>query len=320
MLTLHPGQGPKGGETPGADTVWIDLHEPTESERRLIEDHTGLRLPTLADLREIERSSQLIVDGEMLRLSCPVLANADTDQPSLSHVGIILTPKLLITVRFTELKAFAAVAQRACPDGEPANSVEVFTALLEAFVDRQADLLERAREQLDEISRTVFQASPNQLRGVVRSNERLRAMLRQLGRIGERISLIRDSMLAVDRIAAFAQETAKPWIAPDFAGRLHAVGLDIESLNLFEEHLSNKVQFLLDAIVGFIGIEQNDIFKVLTVFSVVGIFPTLVAGIYGMNFHNMPEYGWAYGYQFGWAMILLSTIAPLVWFKWRGWI
>jgi magnesium transporter len=124
----------------------------------------------------------------------------------------------------------------------------------------------------------------------------------------------------VGRIASFAQETAKTWIAPEFLTRLHAVGLDIDSLNLFEEHLSNKVQFLLDAIVGFIGIEQNDIFKVLTVFSVVGIFPTLVAGWYGMNFHNMPEYSWAYGYQFGIGVIVLSTIIPLVWFKLRGWL
>ncbi len=111
------------------------------------------------------------------------------------------------------------------------------------------------------------------------------------------------------------------WIEARFRDRLHAVGMDIDLLNLlFEEHLSNKVQFLLDAIVGFIGIEQNDIFKVLTVFSVVGIFPTLVAGWYGMNFHNMPEYGWAYGYQFGIGAIVLSAVIPLAWFKWRGWL
>jgi hypothetical protein len=78
-------------------------------------------------------------------------------------------------------------------------------------------------------------------------------------------------------------------------------------------------QVPLGALLGFIGIEQNDIFKVLTVFSVVGIFPTLVAGWYGMNFHNMPEYGWAYGYQFGITVIVLSTVLPLLWFKWRGW-
>jgi magnesium transporter len=315
MLIQHP-----AGDRPGEATVWIDLFNPTEAEIRQVEDHTGYRLPTLDDLSEIERSSQLIVDGEQLRVSCPVVADADTDHPSLSHVGMILTPKLLVSVRFTALKAFAAAAERACPPDRPNSSVEVFTALLEAFVDRQADLLERAREQLDEISRGVFQASPNELRRVARSNEQLRAMLRRLGGIGGRTSMIRDSLLGVGRIAGFAPEAAKTWIAGEFVARLHAVALDIESLNLFEEHLSGKVQFLLDAIVGFIGIEQNDIFKVLTVFSVVGIFPTLVAGWYGMNFHNMPEYGWAYGYQFGIGMILLSTIIPLLWFKWRGWL
>jgi magnesium transporter len=232
---------------------------------------------------------------------------------------MILTPKLLITVRFAELKGFHAAAETLRQNGRTGDSVEAFTVLLEAFVDRHADLLERARQQLDEISHGVFRASPQQARKVARSNERLRAMLGGLGRIGERVTLIRESLLGVGRIATFAPEAGKGWIPAAFADRLKGVGLDIESLNQFEEHLSGKVQFLLDAIVGFIGIEQNDIFKLLTVFSVVGIFPTLVAGWYGMNFHNMPEYGWRYGYQFGITVIVLSTILPLLWFKWRGW-
>jgi len=315
MLNLHP-----PGDKPIAETAWIDLISPTEDEIRLTEAFTGHHLPTLEELSAIERSSQLIVDGDKLQLSCPVVADADTDHPSVSHVGMILTPKLLVTVRFGPLKAFEATAARACPPGHKNDAIEIFTALLEAFVDRHADLLETAREQLDEISHGVFRASPQQLRKVSRSNTQLRALLGRLGRIGERISIVREGMLGVGRIAGFAQETAKAWIAPAYLTRLKAVGLDIDSLNLFEEHLSNKVQFLLDAIVGFIGIEQNDIFKVLTVFSVVGIFPTLVAGWYGMNFKNMPEYDWAYGYQFGIGVIILSTIIPLVWFKWRGWL
>jgi magnesium transporter len=315
MLTWQP-----PGDAPSAETAWIDLLSPTKAELHQIETHLGYRLPTLDDLGAIERSSQLVVEGQQLRFSCPVMADAETDHPSVSHVGMILTPKLLVTVRFTALPAFEATIARVCPPGHPADAVEIFTALLEAFVDRHADLLENAREQLVEISHGVFRASPEQLRKVARSNEQLRGMLRRLGGIGERISIIRDGMLGVGRIAGFAQENAKAWIAPDYLTRLHAVGLDIDSLNQFEEHLSNKVQFLLDAIVGFIGIEQNDIFKVLTVFSVVGIFPTLVAGWYGMNFHNMPEYGWAYGYQFGIGAIVLSTIIPLLWFKWRGWL
>ena len=99
-----------------------------------------------------------------------------------------------------------------------------------------------------------------------------------------------------------------------------AVSKDIGSLNEYEGQLSNKVQLLLDAVLGFITIEQNDLFKVLTIVSVVGIPPTVVAGIYGMNFKFMPELEWQWGYPFGLAIILLSAVLPLAWFKWRGWV
>ena len=153
-----------------------------------------------------------------------------------------------------------------------------------------------------------------------RSNAVMREKLQALGRIGERTSIIRESLLGVDRAAGFALEAAKDWFDAETTRRLKAVREDLGSLALFEEHLLGKVQFLLDAVLGFISIEQNDIFKVLTVASVVGIFPTLVAGWYGMNFVGMPELHWAWGYPFGIGMIVLSTIVPLLWFKWRGWL
>jgi magnesium transporter len=319
MMSFHP-VGQDSGAGPAADTVWVDLLNPTQAEIEMIEGHTGLRVPKMEDLQEIERSSQLAVDDGVLRLSAPIMAKADTDHPDLSYVGMILTPKLLITVRFEALKMFEAVAERACPDGRDTSSMAVFTALLEAFVDRQADLLERARAHLDTVSHAAFRNPALSPRRQKRSNEALRVRLRTLGRIGERTSMIRDSLLSMGRIAPFVQETAKHWIEPEFQRRLTAVVQDIESLNLFEEHLSNKVQFLLDAILGFISIEQNDVFKVLTIASVVGIPPTLVASMYGMNFHNMPELSWTFGYQWGLGLIVVTTLIPLAWFKWRGWL
>ena len=101
--------------------------------------------------------------------------------------------------------------------------------------------------------------------------------------------------------------------------RLKAVRQDIASLNDYEAHLANKVQFLLDAVLGFITISQNDIFKVLTIVSVVGIPPTLIASMYGMNFHFMPEYSWNLGYEYVLGLIAASIILPVAWFKWRGW-
>jgi magnesium transporter len=94
---------------------------------------------------------------------------------------------------------------------------------------------------------------------------------------------------------------------------------DLRSLSEYQDQLANKVQFVLDALVGLIGIAQNDVFRVLTIVSIVGIPPTLMAGIYGMNFKHMPELDWPLGYPFGWAVIIVSALIPAIWFKVKGW-
>ena len=101
--------------------------------------------------------------------------------------------------------------------------------------------------------------------------------------------------------------------------RLDTLRQDLASLNDYESHLLNKLQLLMDATLGLINVEQNDIIKVLTIVSVVGVPPTLIASMYGMNFKNMPELDWAWGYAWGLAWIVISALVPLIWFKWRGW-
>jgi magnesium transporter len=318
MLNVLPAH-PSGEPAPHRDAVWIDLLSPDADEVRLVEETTGLRLPTRDDLASLEQSSRLSIDRGQLRVAAPVIAEAETDHPWSTHIGIVLTPSLIVTIRFKQVKIFSAAAAK-FTDDPPKSSVEVFTAILETFVARQADLLEEARARLDELSHQVFRKTAASPRRALRSSAAMRDRLQFLGRMGERTSMIRDSLLGVDRIIDFTLEAARSWFPRPLARRIEAARDDIMVLNQFEEHLLGKVQFLLDAVLGFISIEQNDVFKVLTIASVVGIFPTLVAGWYGMNFHNMPEYGWAYGYQWGIAVILLSTLAPLGWFKWRGWM
>ena len=315
MLAFHPHVAHDA-----KTAIWIDLLNPTEAEIELVEGHAGLKVPVLEDLRRIDRSSQMRAEGKMLCLAAPVLANSASDHPSLTYIGMVLTPHILVTVRFEELKVFETAAERLCGEGHPIpSSTEVFLGLLEALIDRESDLLEMAREYLDDISHQVFRAKADGVKTAIRSSGVLRERLQRLGRIGDRVSMIRESLMSVGRIAPFAREMAKGWIDADQRERLTAIAGDVDSLNLFVEHLFGKVQFLLDAVVGLIGIEQNDIFKVLTIWSVVGIAPTLVAGIYGMNFQNMPEYHWKYGYQYGLGLLLITTIAPLIWFKWRKW-
>jgi magnesium transporter len=107
--------------------------------------------------------------------------------------------------------------------------------------------------------------------------------------------------------------------ASEIKARLTGVRLDLKSVADHNDQLANKVQFVLDALVGLIGIVQNDIFTVLTIVSIIGIAPTLIAVIYGMNFKGIPDYNWTYGYPCGLAVIALSGILPLIRFKLKGW-
>jgi magnesium transporter len=141
----------------------------------------------------------------------------------------------------------------------------------------------------------------------------------KVGSIGEALSQIRESLVGLQRIVDFTCDTARDWLEQNSLQRLHTVRIDLNSLADFEDHLSSKVHFLLDAVLGFINTDQNDMFKVLTIASVVGIPPTLIASMYGMNFHGMPELGWRFGYAYGLTLIALSTLIPILWFKRRGW-
>jgi magnesium transporter len=147
----------------------------------------------------------------------------------------------------------------------------------------------------------------------------LRHSLDVVGHAGDHLSRIRESLLGLQRVIMFVLKSANGWLSQESSGNLKIARRDIVSLVDFEAHLSGKTQFLLDAILGFINTEQNDIFKVLTIVSVVGIPPTLIASMYGMNFHDMPELGWRWGYPYGLALIALSILVPIIWFRRRGW-
>ncbi|ANY83044.1 magnesium transporter (plasmid) [Microvirga ossetica] len=323
MLTIYRDEAGSVRESASlelpSEVIWIDLLDPSDEEKTFVESRTHIQVPSIDALSEIEASSRLQVDRGVIYLSMPILARSDTPEAFLSPVGFILSPTVLVTVRFAKLSTFDQVAEQIHHDPSLATHVGVYTALLEAIVDRGADVLEGLRGELDQISHKVFRGNPTHRSHTVRSTDALRMTLGAVGAIGERVSQARDVLLGVGRIASFAGDIGEEWITPEFRVRLRAVLKDVASLNEYEAHLSGKVQFLLDAVLGYITIEQNDLFKVLTIASVVGIPPTLIAGLYGMNFKFMPELDWTWGYPFGLALILASALIPLIWFKWRGW-
>ena len=313
MLTTYP-----ENVEPSA-AVWIDLLEPSEEERAKASVTCGIEIPSRNALEEIEASSRLRAKGEMLIVSMPIASKSASGDSMPTPLGFVLTPKLLVTVRYGELHAIKPALDHLGHDARP-NSVEMFATLVEAMVDYAADLLEQISALLNEISQRVFRRDlAGSRRSVVRSNRMLKDTLREIGEAGNRLSYIRDSILGLQRIAPFASESAKGWLDESIRTRLGTASKDLQSLADFEVHLTDKVQFLLDAVLGFINTEQNDIFKVLTIVSVVGIPPTLIASMYGMNFDTIHEYHWRYGYAWGLFLIVFSELLPTAWFKWRGW-
>jgi len=325
MLTLHARTGeidqPQADLGDAAamtpDAVWVDLLNPSPSETAFVERATGLILPSFADLSEIETSSRLRAQNGVLYLSAPLVHRANADDPRTTPVGFVLGPDRLVTVRFEELIPFTTFGQTA-----PGTAPEAFAGLVEAIVDRLADVLERIAAELDTLSHRLFRSEPiegKRRRRPARSAADLRVILRRIGNSGDLASKIRDSLHGLARLVPFVESMGAAWLPEVVKPRLETVRHDLLSLTDYDHFLLDQVQLLLDATLGLINVEQNNIIKVLTIVSVVGVPPTLVASMYGMNFKDMPELSWAWGYPYALALIAISAVGPLLWFRLRGW-
>lgn len=314
MLGTYPQSA--DDEAPGTAPVWIDLFNPTPEESARVTRDFHVQVPSREALQEIESSSRTRTEAEVLFVSMPL---AIQDESGLKPVplGFLLSPRLLVTVRFSDLEAFTQ-AKAHCQRDAYRDSASVFAAIVESMVDFSADLLEKLSTDLATVSTHIFAKHGVSLSHDKRFRRILRASLTAVGTSGDRLSHLRESVLGLQRIIAYVADMAN-WLPPELKARLKTIREDLASLVDFEAHLSGKTQFLLDAILGLISTEQNDMFKVLTIASVVGIPPTLIASMYGMNFHFMPELSWRWGYPFGLGLIGLSILLPILWFKRRGW-
>jgi len=302
----------------GGKLVWVDLCEPTPEEISRACGDYGLAIPPREALEEIEFSSRLQYEDEVFTISLPVTPH-EPEGDITSPLGFVLTKDLLVTVRFAHLHIFPAVIKRV--EKRARSASDIFLVIVEALVDYGADRLEELRAEALTISSRIFhkEIARSMRRNVAHTNRMLRDTLVDIGDMGERLSHTRDTLLVLQRALPFVVEHGDGWMEPSVKARLKMALNDVQSLNDYEVHLTDKIQFLLDADLGFINTEQNELFKVLTIASVIGIPPTFVASMYGMNFHNMPELSWAWGYQWGLFLIVLSTVLPIAWFKWKGW-
>jgi magnesium transporter len=295
---------------------WIDLKSPDQREIDEVCHTTGLRIPSRAELEEIETSSRTYVSANALYVSLPMLAKTAPGVSMATPVGFILTPDTLVTVHFDELPALQHVQDSLA---EMASTSEVFVRIIEAIVDQLADIEESVEGTFIKMSNEIF-AQQSQHGKPSHANADMRALLRQVGHFGSLISLVRGCLLGLIRIIPFVQDQSSDWLKKQCAERLAVAKEDVASLIEFETHLSDKMQFLLDATLGFVNIAQNELFRILTIVSVIGIPPTVLVGVWGMNFKHMPELDWSFGYPLSIAAILLSAAIPTIWFKIRGWL
>ncbi|MER8398646.1 magnesium/cobalt transporter CorA [Mesorhizobium sp. M1348] len=303
-----------------SDTVvWVDLFNPTKEEETTIETWLGIAVPTREEMEEIEISSRLYVEDGAYFMTAILPAQTEVDDPLMSPVTFVLAGSRLITVRYHEPKAFKTFPLRAEKVATGCNSGDtILIGLLEAIVDRLADILERAGRDVEAISRDIFEARSTK---VSKRNRDFQELLKGIGRKEDLASSIRDSLISLQRLAGFlAHASTQTRMSKDTRARIKTLSRDVLSLADHATFLSQKISFLLDATLGMISIEQNAIIKIFSVAAVIFLPPTLVASIYGMNFDIIPELKWHFGYPFAIGMMVLSAILPFWYFRRRGWL
>ncbi|MBV8185358.1 MAG: magnesium transporter CorA family protein [Hyphomicrobiales bacterium] len=308
------------GEPIPSDSAWLDLFEPTGEEIKAAEAFAGLSLPTPEEMDEIEPSELLYTEDGALFMTARVLCLAKTNRPKIANVSFIRKGRILITVRYDDPKPFQSFSGHAQRFGVSRKDPDaIYVGLVDMIVGRASQILRTTGDRIDALSDSVFERASRRGRPVT-TNE-YQSVLATLGQEGSRISKVRESLVSIELMLRFASPPAPGGSEEsEPQGRIGTMLRDIASLETQTEYLLGKVQFLLDTILGLVNLSQNDIVKILSVIMVVFTPPTFIASMYGMNFKNMPEYDWAYGYQYGLVLMLVSAVVPYLVFRWKKWL
>jgi magnesium transporter len=298
--------------------VWIDLLEPTNEEEKLVEAALGIEVPTREEMKEIETSNRLYEDNGALYMTATIGAQLDTDRPVLSAVTFILAGKRLVTNRYLNPKPFQQFINYA--EKHPAScqsALSILAGLIEAFVERIADILERVGADLDAVSGSIFARGASQQP----STQDLHAMIERIGFNGELNSKARESLVSLGRLLMFAQQSGNVELSGPERDRFRSISRDVTSLSDHASFLGTKVSFLLEATLGLINVEQNSIIKIFSVAAVMFMPPTLIASIYGMNFHLIPDLPGHYSnFLFSILLMVGSMGVTYLIFKRKGWL
>jgi len=322
MLTVYGARGTglvkaeEGFRETGA--VWIDLLDPSKEEEALVERQLGIFVPTQEEMSEIEASSRLYQESGAHFMTATVLHQMDSPHPQSTAITFILTETSLVTVRYAEPGAFPAFLSRAAKGDVACDTgMAVLLGLLESIIDREADMIERLQADTDRLAQLIFEMRGGQ----ATRSRRFDVILKQIGRAGEITSKLRDSLLSLRRLLTYLSQVAMNRKDTKKAReQIKTASRDVLSLADHLGYLNARITFMLEASLGMVSIEQNQIIKLFSVVAVVLLPPTLVASIYGMNFRYMPELEWVLGYPAALALMVLSAVLPFFYFRRKGWL
>jgi magnesium transporter len=299
------------------DALWIDLREPTPEEEQLVEQKLQIDVPTREEMREIEASNRFYEENGALYMTATVVTKLDTDLPERTQVTFILINSKLVTNRYTDplpFRRFIAYAGRH-PTVAPSGAA-VLAGLLEAIVNRIADVLEKVGADVDAISSKIFFRSYDTRTAPLDFQH----VLQRIGQSGDLVSKAGESLVSLTRLLGFVQQSANAQLSQDSRARYRILSRDVLAMNDHANFLGNKVQFLLDATLGMVSIDQNNIVKIFSVVTVFLLPPSVITGFYGMNFDHIPWLHASWGPLAGVAMMVASAVAPYLYFKRRGWL
>jgi len=302
------------------EAVWLDLLEPTPEEEKLVEQRLGLDIPTREEMRDIETSSRLYEEGGALYLTATVVTKLDTQLPENAQITFILRGARLVTNRYVDplpLRRFVAHTERHPLVNTTAQ--QVLAGLIESIVERIADVIERVSSDMDAASIDVF--SHRALSGGrgQRNQRDYRKVLEMLGQSGELIAKARESLASLSRLLAFVQQSAMP-IPQEVRTRLHTLSHDVVAMSDHASFLAANLNFILDATLGMVNIEQNNILKIFSVVTVVLLPPSVIGAIFGMNFAHIPTTAQPWGFWGAIGLMVVSSVLPYLWFRKKGWL
>ena len=302
-----------------ASATWIDLLAPTPTEEQHLESLLGIDLPTREEMSKIEDSRRLFARGDTLLLTLTILLQSDDEYPCAEEVTFVLTPQHLVSVRYVEPRALSVFAARSAANTTLcANAEDVLLSVLETLLEYLAIHVDTVSNDLDLLGHQVL--APDARSGR-QSRLDYAALLRRLEHHQAVTAKSRTSLVSLGRLLGFVlRAQGGERLSAEARTRGQTLLNDTHSLLEHTGFLANNISFELAAILGMVNIEQNGIIKFFSVVSVVFLPPTLVASLYGMNFHHMPELQWRWGYPLAVLLMLVSAVLPYFWFRRKGWL